>query len=213
MAEELAVDDVRGDRLAVQGKERTLGTKARSVDRSSDRFLARARLADDQDREAVAGGLGGDRERGAEFGCGADQLLELERRRELFRNGRELARRAAAIGIRRECIDQPLRRNGADEEIGCSGAHGFDGAGNGVTVRQDDHRQVRPILPQRFDELRALLGVPGTEDRCLDFAAMRPLEQGERHLRVGGANDAPADASRNRRDQPALVRIGVEQQE
>ena len=57
-----------------------------------------------------------------------------------------------------------------------------------------------------------LLGVPAAEQRRLHFAAVRPLEQGDGALLVGGADDAPAGARGDGRDQPALVGVGVEQQ-
>src|SRR5206468_4317921 len=65
MAEQLTVDDVGGNRLAVEREQWALGAEARRVDRARDRFLARARLAHDQDRETAARGLGGDGDIGA----------------------------------------------------------------------------------------------------------------------------------------------------
>src|SRR4051812_43251746 len=44
MAEQLAVDDVGGNRLAVEREQRPLGAKARGMDRAGDRFLAGAGL-------------------------------------------------------------------------------------------------------------------------------------------------------------------------
>ena len=104
-----------------------LGAQARGVDRAGERFLAGPRLADDQHRQAVARGFGGDRQGGAEFGCGADQLLERERRRELFRHRRKLASGAAAVGIGGERLEQPFGRDRTDQEIGRAGAHRLDG--------------------------------------------------------------------------------------
>ena len=97
------------------------------MDRAGERFLARARFADDQDGQAVAGRLGGDREGRAEIGCGADQLLEFEHRRELFRDGGELAGGAAAVGVGGERLEQPLGRDRTHEEVGSPGANGLDG--------------------------------------------------------------------------------------
>ena len=99
MAEQLAVDDVGGDRLAVDGDQRAAGAQAGGVDRAGEGFLAGAGLADDQDRQAVARRLGGDRERGAEIGRGADQLLERQVGRELL-GQRAPARRRRGGGRR-----------------------------------------------------------------------------------------------------------------
>ena len=93
MAEQLAVDDVGGDRLAIDGDQRAAGAQAGGVDRAGEGFLAGAGLADDQDRQAVARGLGGDRQRGAEIGRGADQLLERQFRRDLLGDGAQARRR------------------------------------------------------------------------------------------------------------------------
>ena len=76
MAEQLAVDDVRGDSLAVERQQRALGAETGAMDRAGDGFLAGARLADDQDGEAVAGRLGGDRQRSAKIWRSTDQLLQ-----------------------------------------------------------------------------------------------------------------------------------------
>ena len=93
VTEQLAVDDVGGDRLAVERQQRPLGAKAGGVDRAGDGFLAGAGFADDQDRQAVARGFGRDCKRGAEFGRGADQLLERQRRARAFRTPEQVRRR------------------------------------------------------------------------------------------------------------------------
>ena len=160
MAEQLAVDDVGGDRLAVEREQRALGAQARGVDGAGEGFLARPGSPMMQDRQAVARRLGGDRERGAEFGRGADQLLERERRRELFGDRRKLAGGAAAVGIGGERFEQPLGRDRPDQEIGCAGAHRLDRDGDAVAVRQHDDRQVRALFAQRGDQLRAAFAVP-----------------------------------------------------
>ena len=67
---------VGGDRLAVDLDERSLGAQAGLVDGASEGFLAATGLADDQDRQAVACRLGSHRQRSAEFGRSADQLIE-----------------------------------------------------------------------------------------------------------------------------------------
>ena len=100
------------------------------MDCAGKRFLAGPGFADDQHGQAVARRFGGDRQGGAEFGRGADQLLERERRSELFRHRRELACGAAAVGIGGERLEQPLGRHGTHQEVGRSGAHRLDGGRN-----------------------------------------------------------------------------------
>jgi hypothetical protein len=96
------------------------------VDRAGEGFLARAGLADDEDRQAVARSLGGDGERGAEIGGGADQFLERERVAELFGQWRHFARGAATVGVDGERFEQALGRDRLDEVVGRAGAHCFD---------------------------------------------------------------------------------------
>ena len=76
MAEQFAVDDICGDGLAIDDDHRPASTEAGSVDCAGDGFLAGPRLADDENRQAVARGLGRDGERGSIFGRRADELLE-----------------------------------------------------------------------------------------------------------------------------------------
>ncbi len=118
VAEQFAVDDVRCDRLAVERDQRPLRAKAGAVDCAGDGFLARSGLADDQDRQAIARRLGGDRQGGAEFGGGADQLLQRQFGRQFLGNGRELACRAAAIRVGGKRFEQPLRRDRPNQEVG-----------------------------------------------------------------------------------------------
>ena len=51
VAEELRVDQVRGDRAAVDPDERSGGSNRPRVDRARDHFLAGAGLSEDQDRK------------------------------------------------------------------------------------------------------------------------------------------------------------------
>src|SRR3954469_2638890 len=108
MPEQLAVDDVGGDRLAVEREQGTLGAEACSVDRARNRFLAGSRFTDDQDRQAVASGFRGDRKCRAELRRCADELFEGKLWSELLGNGRKLAGGLAAVGIGSERLKQPL---------------------------------------------------------------------------------------------------------
>ena len=212
MAEQLAVDDVRGHRLAVERQQRALGAKAGGVNRAGDSLLAGSGLADDQHRQPVARGFCGDRHCSAELRRGTNQLLELEWRRELLGDRGKLARRAAAVGIGCKRLQQPLRRHRMHQKIGGSGAHGLDRNGDIVPLRHDDDREVGTIFAQRGNHLWALFGIPTAEQRRLHFPAVRPLEQGKGHLLVRGTDDAPAGATGNGGDQSALLGICIQQQ-
>ena len=215
VAEQLAVDDVGGDRLAVEREQRALGAQAGGVDRAGDGFLAGAGLADDQDRQAVARGLGGDRQRGAEFGRGADQLLERQRAARASRKpARARRRRGGGRHWRRALRAAARARPG--------------GPGNRRRRRASPRPRRRPMSPcdrtmtgrlgallaQRGDQLRALArrpscraARPGLRGRAAPGAAPSAVSSS------AAPTDAPAGARGDRRDQPALVGVGVEQQQ
>ena len=83
---------------------------------------------------------------------------------------------------------------------------------NAIALRKHDDRQICAVFAQGRDQLRSPVLVPACQQCGLNLAAVRTLEHGERAFLVGRAHDAPAGARGDRRDQPALVRIGVEQQ-
>ena len=214
MAEQLAVDDVRGDRLAVERQQRPLGAKARGVDRAGDGFLAGAGLADDQQRQAVARRLGGDGKRRPEFGRGADQLLELERAARASRKRARARRRRGGGRHWRQALRAAARARPG-------------GPGNRTRRRASPRprskrcRHAERTMTGRSGDARASAAISCgpcsasqlPRDRRLHFAAVRPLKQGERRLPVGGADDAPRRACGDGGDQSALVGIGVQQQE
>ena len=123
------------------------------MDRSGNGFLAGPGLADDQERQAVARGLGGNRKRRPEFGSRADQLFEFERaepasrtpaqarpRRGDDRHWRQALRAAARARpdepgnrTRRRASPRPRSRR--------------------VAMRDHDHRQVGPMLAKSLDQL------------------------------------------------------------
>src|SRR5262249_57311474 len=131
------------------------GAKARRVDGPRDRLLAGARFADDQDRKAVAGAFRCDSEGGAKFRGRADQLLERKLGRELLRYGGELAGRPAPIGLGRDRRQQPLRSDGPDEEIACTGAHRLHGYRDRIAVAENDQGKLFTLFAKRRDDLWA----------------------------------------------------------
>ena len=125
--EQLAFDEVGGDRAAIDRDHRLLAARGGGVDRLGDDFLADAALALDQHGDAGAGGLGGDRERGAEIGRGADDLVERRAARGSFRSAGAVRRRALARDRGVERGEQALGGERLDQEIGRAGAHRRDG--------------------------------------------------------------------------------------
>ena len=187
-----------------------LGAEARGMDGASDRFLAvpgsprmssGRRLRADFAATASA----------ARIWCGADQSSSSSGGASFSETGASSpeARRRSALAAHASSS-----RSGATgaRKIGGSGPHRLDGDGDLVAVRENDDRQVVAVSAQRQDQFRPLNRIPAAENRRLDFAAVRALQEGNRELRISSANDAPACASGNGRDQTALVRIGIQEQ-
>ena len=105
-------------------------------------FLAGAGLADDQDRQPVARGLGGDRERGRNSGAAPTNCSSDSAGASFSDTGASSPGGAAAVGIGGERFEQPFGRDWPDEEIGGAGAHRLDRVGHRVAVAEDDHREV-----------------------------------------------------------------------
>ena len=195
MTEQLAVDDICRNCLAVDSDQRALGAQARGVDGVGEGFLAGAGLADDQDRQAIARGLGGDRQSGSEIGRGADQLLERQLRQQLLGHRGEFAGSLAAVGIGGKRFEQTLGDHRAGEEIGCSGAHRLDCHGDRFAVGDDDHRQLFAACAEQGDQLRAAspdpncqAAPPGLRGRADPAALLTAAST------AGSADDAPAGA-------------------
>jgi hypothetical protein len=66
---------------------------------------------------------------------------------------------------------------------------------------------------EQGDQLGAGFSIPAAEQRGLHLAAVRPLEQADGGFTASGTDDAPAGAPGDRRHQPPLVRIRIQQQE
>ena len=213
MAEQLAVDDVGGDRLAVEAQQRPLGAKAGGVDRAGDGFLAGARLADDSSgrrlRADLAATASAARNSGAApTSCSSSSAgASFSETGASSPDGRRRSALTASASSSRSGATGRTRKSDAPARIASTAV------GDRIAVRKDDDGQIGPVLAQRLDQLRALLGLPAAEDRGLHLAAVRPLEQGDGLLAVGGADDAPRRARGDGGDQSALVGIGVEQQE
>ena len=124
------------------------------MDGASEGFLAVPGFADDQDRQAVAGGLGGHREGGAKVGRGADQLLKRQVGRRFLGQGRKLAGGAAAVGDGRSAP-----RAGAPEQPAWPGS------------RWRLRASRRPPASIEPPSARTMTGRSG---RTLRMAAMRP---------------------------------------
>ena len=183
------------------------------MDRSGNGFLACPGLAEDQERQAVARGLGGNRKRRPEFGSRADQLFEFERRSQLLGHRRKLARGTPTIGVGGKRFEQALGRDRANEKIGCAGAHRFDRNRDRVAMRDDDHRQVGPMLAKNARSGSVPVRRPSFQGLRRDLTPMRALKERDGEFAIAGVDDAPRRACGNGCDQSALVGVRVQEQE
>src|SRR3546814_1525492 len=89
MAEQFGFDEIGRDRAAIHGNHALLETGRGRMNGLRNDFLADAAFAFDQYRNASAGGLGGDGERGAKLRGRAYDLLKGERSGHLLRQRSE----------------------------------------------------------------------------------------------------------------------------
>ena len=184
------------------------------VDRLGDDLLARAALALDQDRDAGAGGLGGDGERGAELGRRADDLLEAERLGDLLGERAQLARGLAAVGGGVERGEQPIGRERLDDEIAGAGAHRVDRDSDVVLGGEDEQGKIGPERANLADQLGAFLArQPVIEQDRVELGLLRIVEHLLRAVEIVGAAHPPAGARADGGDQPALGGLVVDQQQ
>ena len=182
------------------------------MDGPGECFLARARFADDQDRQAIAGGLGGDGKRGAKYRRRSDQFFEGERGRKFFRQRRHFAGRAAPVAMNVKGFEQALAGNGLDEKVARPGAHGIDGKRDRSFIGQDDDRHVAARLAQIGDQRRSRVRIPLGNQHRADFTAVRAAQHIERCGFRCGRHQAPTGTRRRRRNGASFGRIAADQQ-
>src|SRR6185295_8223396 len=73
VAEELALDELVGDRGPVHLDERTVGARRRAMERARDELLAHAALAEDEDARVRGAGAGDLRAEAAHRGAPSDE--------------------------------------------------------------------------------------------------------------------------------------------
>ena len=140
----------------------------------------------------------------AEFGGGADQLLERQRRRELLGHGRKLARRAAAVGVGGKRFEQAVparpdepgnrRRRRASlrpRRRRCRRATGRSPAGR-AAARASAAISCGPLV--RIPARRA--GLPEPRGRAVPGARRRPISSSAAPTTLQPARAAIAEISR-----------------
>ena len=145
------------------------------MDGAGEGFLAAARLTDDQDRKAVARGLRGDGERGAEFGGRATRCSRLSSGAIFSDKGASspcARRRSAWAASASSCV----RRRRAWRGNRGARAHRADRERDRAAVGKHDDRHFGGVAAKRGDEVGPLSSSHG-KDRGAHFAAMRPCSR------------------------------------
>ena len=182
------------------------------MDRIGDHFLADAAFTLHQHRHARPRRLGGDGERGAEIGRGADDLVERQQRRNLFGQRAQFPRRRARHG-RLQRGEQAFGRQRLHQEIGRASAHCRDGMRDRSVGGQHQDRQSRASFAQLGDQRAGIgIGRPMVEQDRVQLHSVLRAELRQRHLAIGGEDRSPAGARGQRRHQSPLRRFVVDQQ-
>jgi len=158
VAEELAFDQRRHQRAAVDGDEWLGGIRTVGVDRAGDQLLARPALAQDQ------GGVVALRD----FGEDAVELLHFRRAADEVTHpllGAQPVAQPAAGEIEGAPLGRPFQNGaqfvggeGFDEHVVGPGAHRLDRRGDGGAGAHHHHRRLRM---KRFDLLKQFQAVDG----------------------------------------------------
>jgi len=177
MSEQNALDEVLGDRAAVDGHERLAGALALALDGARDQLLADARLTLDQHGDVGGGGALAERDDALHRLAANDEIVEGQRPLDLLLDAADLARERLDAERGLDGDLEPLGRGGLDDEIGRARAHRADGRID-RTVRglDDDRGDARPLREPLEDGHAVDARHHEVEQHEADRAAVRPLE-------------------------------------
>ena len=153
VAEELGLEQLLGDRGAVDGDERLLPPRAREVERPGEELLADARLAVDQHGRVELGDLVQEREDLQHLRALRDQVRQRE---PLLVAAERLAALVAQIAkLERPPQDQQdlVRLERLDQVVLGPEPGGLDGGADGAVRGHDDHADLRMLGLQPADDL------------------------------------------------------------
>ena len=155
VAEELALEQVLGDRGAVDDDEGLVARGAEIVDRARDELLAGAALAGDQHgrarrRDALDGA-----EHAAHHLALADQAPEPRLARHLVAQAHDFLFERAALEELAHLDAQRVDLEGLGHEVGGAELHRLDGGRDGARRREHQHRRRVVALGQLAQEVDA----------------------------------------------------------
>ena len=184
------------------------------MNRVGDDLLANPAFALDQYRNPGAGGLGGDRQRSAESGSSADNFFKFQRHRDFFGERAQFAVILGRFDGGVERLEHQFGGDRLDQIVGGTGAHGVNRFGDRSDGGQHQDWQGGTAGFQ-FDDQFGGLGTrhPMIENDRIEHHAILRAQRGNRGFRVAGIDRAESRARSQRRNQPTLRRLIIDQQQ
>ena len=184
------------------------------MDGADQHFLAAAAFAFDQHRRMAARGLGGNRKGSAEGWRGADHRFEIGAGRELLGQRSKLVLRCFASGRGAQGLHQPVRGDGLHQIVSRACTHGFHRQQRRGAGGQHQDRQSRAARLELGDQRAGIIaGHPLVENDGVKLHALPRAQHGNGCFGISCDKRAPALARGERRDQPTLGRLIINQHE
>lgn len=212
VAEQYGFERVGRHRADIDHAEGHLGTRAGSVDRADQRFLAGAALALDEHVVVPARGLCGHGQGGAECGGGADHRVEIGLARHLLGQRGQLVARHVAGGGRAQGLHQAFRRHRLDQVVGRARPHRLHRQQRRGAGGEHQDRQGRAARLEIGDQPAGIVARhPLVENDRGELHALPRAKRGDRGLGIAHDDGSPALTRGERRDQATLGRLVVDQ--
>src|SRR5690606_2455518 len=187
VTEQLGLEQVLGDRAAVDGDERLVGAVALVVDEPRDQLLAGPALARDEDGRGVAGDLAGGLERLAHGGGLRDDLAVAALDADLVAQAADLAaQRLPLLGLL-EREHELVGAEGLGQVVVGARLHGLDRELGAAVGGHDDDQAVALLRAVALEELEARQ--PRHADVAQDDVGPELLRASEAFLPVAGGVD------------------------
>ena len=214
MAEEDGIEQIAGDRTAIEFEHRLFGAGAGGVDGVGDHFLADSAFAFDQHRNPGAGRFGGNRQRSAEGRGSADNFLKFQRHRDFLAERAQFTVVPGRFHCRIERLEHQFGGDRLDQIIGSTGANGVNGLGNRSDGGEHQHRQGGTARFQFGDQVGGFgTRHPMVEDDRIEHHSILCPEGRNRGFCVAGIDCAKSGPRSECGNQPALCRLIIDQQQ
>ncbi len=156
VAEELALENVRRDRAAVDRQEALVAPRAREMQRVGDQLLAGAALADDEHRRLGRRHQAHLLEEHLHLRRAADDALEPETLVELLVELDDLLLELALLELREDALAELVEVDRLGQVVVGADPHRLDGGLDRAEAGDQDDREVEPALADLVQEAEAV---------------------------------------------------------